>query len=128
MPTLNVATVLLDMRFADFVTVIRRTQLINQYGEVSIEDVPAYGVPVTITATDSNVLEREDGSQHMSRTHTVVSMFPFRGPAPGAQPDLVEFQGARFIIDKVEPYSRYGAGFTQARMTSILTIDPEATS
>lgn len=127
MPTLNVSSVLLDTRFADFVTVFRREQVVNDFGEVSTIETPVYGVPITITATESNVLEREDASQYQSRTHTVISVYPFRGVAPNVQPDLVEFQGARFIIDKVEPYSRYGAGFVQARMTSILTVDPEPT-
>lgn len=128
MPTLDVSAALLCPEFTDFVTVRRRLEEVNEYGEVAISEQPIYGVPVVVTATESNELVRSDGSQYQARTHTVVSIFAFRGPSPKGQPDIVDFMGTTFLVDKVEPYSRYASGFVQARMTSTPHIDPAPSS
>lgn len=124
MPTLDVSEVLLCDEFTDFVCVHRRSECVNDFGEAHIGSETIRAVPVVITATESNTITRADSYQYQARTHTVVSVFSFRGPSPNGQPDLVEFMGTTFMIDVVEPYTRYGTGFVQARMTSIPSVDP----
>lgn len=124
MPTLDVTEALLCDEFTDYVSVLRRTESVNEFGEVTITPVTYRAIPVVITSTESNTLVRSESAQYQPRTHTIVSVFGFRGPSPaGGQPDLVEYMGTQFMIDVVEPYSRYGPGFVQARMTSVIRVD-----
>lgn len=119
MPSLDVTDVLLSPEFQDFVTVIRRTQVVNDYGEVSTTDRAFENIGVVVTTVAPNDLQRGDAEQNQPRSFTIISGFRLQGPTVTTQPDLVIWLGDKYIIDHVEPYTRYGRGLVEAQMSSI---------
>lgn len=124
MPTLDVSDVLISPEFADVVTVYRRAENVNIYGEAVPSMQPIPNVWAVITSRDPNDLEREDASETQRRSYSIITRFQLQGPTPGKLPDYVKFQGSYHVITNVEPYNRYGGGLVEAVMTSVDYIDP----
>lgn len=119
MPTLDVSDVLMSPEFCDYVTVTRRAQTVNSFGEVGVTPTVYPNIPVVITTVPPEELRRGEDEQNEPRSFTIISMFRLQGPTVNNQPDIVTYLGDNYIIDWVEPYTRYGAGMIEARMSSI---------
>ena len=126
MAYLDVSDVLLDPTLTDVFTVTRRAETVNGFGE-SVTATSTYDGVVGVVCTASpNDLERLPEMDRMGRHLSVVTRFRLQGPAPGFKPDLIEWNGDAFVVEAVDPYPQYGAGFVQAIVGSIDSID-EAT-
>lgn len=122
MAFLDVSDVLLDPELTDTFTVVRRAESVNAQGRsvVAPENIDAFGV---ITVTGNNDLMRLPEEQRMGRHLSIVTKFRLRGPAPGFQPDALLWGGDTFVVQAIDPYPQYGAGFVQAICGSMDAID-----
>lgn len=123
MPFLDVSEILFDPVLAQSVTVYRRTETINTYGESVVTPVPHTGVIGVITSASPNDLQRLDDNQRMGRNMCFVTNFRLQGPSPGKQADLVLWAGDLFVVKWLDPYPLYGAGFVQCIIGSIDHVD-----
>lgn len=126
MPDLDVSDVLLDPVLASRFTVNRRTETMAGNGRPVVTLKSIQNVVGIITSASPDDLERLDDHQRMGRNLVVVTKFRLIGPAPGKQPDTIEWQGNTFIVKEIDPYSQYGQGFIQAIVGSIDSIDQAA--
>lgn len=128
MPFLDVSSVLLDPQFADTYSVTRREQTVGNDGLVATSNTTVNNIVGVFTMASPNDLERLDDHQRMGRVMSLITQYRLRGPSlTGSkqwQPDIITFLGDTFVVSTVEPYTRYGAGFVQAIITSIDAIDP----
>lgn len=125
MPDIDVASeVVLDGTIAgDSFTVIRRRSWTDSDGFEQSDDVRIPRVLGSVYPTGNNSLGREDSFQAPTKTVTVVTKFLLRQSAKDIdgvnwQPDLIEWQGDRFIVTDVNDFSRYGPGFVEAVCTT----------
>ena len=114
MVQLDVTEVLVDPSLADTFQVWRRKETVSGYGRSSTSVLVLDAVGVITAATEDD-LDRADDRQTMQRSIIVVSKFPLRGPAPGYQPDLILWNGDYYVVEKIDPYVRFGPGFVQAQ-------------
>ncbi len=111
MPFIDVTDVLTDPDFADEITVRRRAETINGYGEADRTVTTISGVSAVVTVGSQKPLERNADGQVQPNTITVHSMFRLLDARVGQQPDVVTYNGQEFTVKKVFDWSRYGAGF-----------------
>lgn len=128
MPTLDVSDLLDDPDIAgDTFEVIRRIETVTQQGRTGITEV-SQGMQVgAVYPTGSNSLSRQDAFQNGAKSISVVTTFRLRMAAQEGgvqfQPDIVVWEGDRYIVRELDDYSNYGAGFVRAGCTSIDFID-----
>src|SRR5208282_4171240 len=119
MPFINVAPLLLDSYIAgEQFTVYRRTEAVNSYGE-AITGVQVLNGVGQIAPTSPNNIIRSPGFTSQEKSITVITTFPLTGAGQDAsnnsyQPDLVLWKNNLYIANKVEDYTKYGAGFVSA--------------
>ena len=114
-----------DTDITDQFTVMRRVQTIDSTtgrSGISVEGT-FENVDGVVTISNPDDLERLDDSQRMGRNITIVTSFMLRGPAPGYQPDIVQWQGDNYLVKAVDPYPHAGDGFVQAIAGSVDSID-----
>jgi galactose-6-phosphate isomerase len=122
MATLDVSDVPICAEFADTFQVLRRIEVVDGSGR-SITTTEVIATPLgTIYPTGDNGLTREAEYEAGHKSLTIVTPYRLQGPAPGFQPDLIEYRGNEFVITDIEDYSQYGAGFVVAQATSIEAI------
>ncbi len=130
MAYLDVSEALTDPMLSDLFNVIRRPETIVK-GRSTVNPVTIPNVSGVVAAAHGNDLDRLDDNQRMGRNLTIVTRFRLRGPTPGYQPDLIVWKGDQYLVKLVDPYPQYGAGFVQAIVGSVDSIDqpvPEAAS
>lgn len=127
MPFLDVSNVVLDPMFASAVSVLRRREVVTTKGRVTVSTTTFPRVVGVLTMASPNDLKRLDDQQRTLRTISFVTKFPLRATAKGYQPDLIQWFGDNFIVQLLEPYPRFGAGFYQAIATSIDSQDEPMT-
>lgn len=112
-PMMDFSECVLDPMLADTFAVNRRTEIIDDFGQVNMTTRTTYNVPGIVTAAGPNDLERLDDNQRMGRHLVIVTAFRLRGPAPGYQPDTIAWRGDTFVVKTVDPYPQFGSGFVQ---------------
>jgi galactose-6-phosphate isomerase len=127
MPWLDFSDVLLDPAIAgETFSVIRRQQVVDNYGTVTTTNTTLSGTG-SITPTGDNSLVREEAYQTSAKTIKVITNFRLYGPeqigGTTYQPDLVAWHGDNFIVKSINDYSSYGAGFLEAECASIDFVD-----
>jgi hypothetical protein len=126
--TLDVSDAITAEEFAVTITVIRRAEVIDSKGRVSTVDQTFNNVSAVVTADAPSDLDRGQDYQTYSRSITIVTQFPLQGVTSGAQPDFIQWQGSKFIVKHVDLYPHFGAGFFQAKASSVLHQDSAATT
>jgi len=129
MPGIDVSYVLRDQMIAgERFQVVRRQETVNSLGISTVKEItlPALG---SITPTGDNSLVRAEGYQQQAKTIRVITNFRLRGATIGQnganyQPDIVLWNGSRFVVRTVDDYSQYGAGMIVAECSSIELTDP----
>lgn len=124
MPALDVSFMLDDPMFSDDFTVTRRTDTVGANGRTVIVGSLIPDLSGVITQQDPADLMRGDDGQVMPRVIFVASKFRFRGPAPGYQPDVINWDGGQYVVKHVLPYCRFGEGFVEVIAESMTIIDP----
>lgn len=135
MADLDVTDLFLDPDFAMTVTVQRRLETVGGGGRSALtvttfDDVVAYVVPVD-TRIGGNALERGTDEQHRGAALQIITTFRLRGPsqdgADAYQPDVVIYNGDPYIVDVVNDFSKWGAGFIRAELSSMDSVDAPPT-
>lgn len=129
-PWLDVSDVLLSPEFNDTeLWCTRRAETVNGFGEGSVSSVVTKFSGV-VTTPGPNELVRGSDETHFNDTITVITKFRLRSASSEAgqnyQPDIVLYDGDYYLVDKVDDYNRYGAGFIEAQCT-LTDYIPKAT-
>lgn len=124
MPMLDVSSVLLDPLFAEPFTVIQRSEAIGDNGRagetpVSIPNVIGVWLPDRPAG-----LDRGPDSSMAPRGGSFITTFKLRQLGPGYKADQVQIGNILYTVTEVLPFSRFGAGFTEARLSSMNATDP----
>lgn len=114
---------LLDPELADTFNVVRRAETVDNFGEASVTETPYSNVIGVLRPTRPDDLQILPEGQRMGRHVTIVTNFRLQGPAPGYQPDEVQWGGDTFLVKEVLPYTRFGRGFIKAIAGSVDVID-----
>ena len=119
MPFIDVTDLLTDSFIAgENFTVYRRKENINPFGEsiVTVQIEQAVG---QISPTSPSNLVRDPAYSSQYKNLDVITTFRLIGAGQDIstqayQPDLVLWKGNFYIVNKVDDYTHYGAGFVQA--------------
>jgi hypothetical protein len=122
MPTHDVSEAF-DPSFLDTFTIIRRVQIISQFGRVRLVEKRFTGIGVVV-ASSPNDLQRVPEMQYMNKSITIYTQWKLQGPAPGMQPDEIIWHGSQFLVRSLDDYSGYGRGFITVICLSIDSVDP----
>ena len=129
-PQLDLSDVILDPLFADRFTVLRRAQTIGAGGKAQITTTLFPKVIGSVMPGPNNDLLREADQQHARKTLSIVTKFRVQGPSPGFTADAIQWPvtpaGAvpdLYVVTRVDPYSRFGAGFVQVEAESMVAED-----
>lgn len=123
MPDLDVSFVLDDPMFNDPFTVTRRTETPGPKGRPVIGSELIPDLSGVITAENPADLMRTPEGQMMPRRIFCASRFIMRGPSTGYQADIINWDGARYLVQAVLNYSRYGEGFCEVIAETMAAID-----
>lgn len=113
MPFLDVSDVLLDPDFCDRTLVCERNALSTDNsgrGVIKTEVTPFFGV---VTSDKGELLQRGAVGEHASDNILVITRFKLRDAGIDATADVVQWNGKRYTVTKVNDYSTYGIGFTE---------------
>jgi len=114
MPLLDMSDVLCSPEFCDLITVNRRTESVSvQTGLGSLSVVQFPNVVAVITIASPDDLKRFDASQIRGDAIWFATQFRVQASAQGQQPDQVVWDGVTYTVHKVQPYTRFGAGFVE---------------
>lgn len=128
MPDIDVSDLLNDPFAAELLTILRQKETVTQKGRESntyetITPQPVGVVQPKDTVIGGNEVTREDDKIYRGAALIIHTQFRLRGPAPGYQPDVIVWQGDRYVITLVNNFSRYGAGFIYAEAASQESLD-----
>ena len=135
MPALDVSFLLSDPDLCEAFTVIRRTQVVGQDGCASANETTMQAVgsiQPKDTAIGGNVIEQSPDGAYRAAALTVHTAFRLRSVTQTTDgttwlPDIVLFDGGRYLVELVNDYGHYGQGFVQADLGSIdvLQVPPQ---
>lgn len=124
MAYLDVSDAILDPMLASRFTVRRRSEAVDGFGISRQTFQRIQNIVGVVCDASPGDLRRLPEDQWMARHISVVTRYRLIGPAPGMQPDVIEWQGSDYVVKLLGPYAQFGAGFVQAIAGSMTTIDP----
>lgn len=130
MPNLDVSDLLLDPDFAEELTIFRRAMTVGSNGRstlasVEVEPKP-WGVVLPVdTAVGGNSMTRSSDAQYRGSAWVIYTQHRLQGPSddPDRYPDVVMIEGDPYVVTIVNAYSKFGAGFMKAEVSSMAAID-----
>lgn len=132
MPTLDVSEALTCPELADRICVWRRPEVVTDKGRTSTAgEEPIRNVVAVVCMAGPDDLERLPEEERMGRVISVVTRFRLRGPAKDLrnqayQPDVLDWNGDRYVVSWIDPYNRYGSGFIQALAVATAAVQRPA--
>lgn len=123
MPDIELLEVLLDPEIAgERFAVLRRQEAVSSHGR-SVLTPANHSAIGAVTPTGDNSLVREQAYTSQANSIRVVTQFRLRGAGKDGQgrlfqPDLVFWNNTYYIVQSVNDYSQYGAGFIEAECTA----------
>lgn len=113
MPLLDPSDVLLDPDFWDTLICTRSTQTVDETGVASVAQTTKTFRGV-VTSDRGLIMERMAAGEYVVGSISVVSRFLLRDNGAGVTADIVTWNNKQYTVVRVNDYSRYGLGFTQA--------------
>ena len=115
MPFLDVSDILSDPDVVDTTLVCRRNRQGRDDDGFST-DIPAEDIPFSGVVTVDRSLEarRMEAGQTIGGAILIVTRFRLTQGNEDYDADVVTYQGRRYRVTFVDPYTAYGAGFIQA--------------
>lgn len=117
MALIDVAFLLEDVDFTDVVTLIKRTQTINSFGEMVLVETPQDIIAVVQEpGSNPDILLRFKDSANLAGGIFVY----YKGAlqvenGPDTYCDVIFWRGSRYLVKAIdETYLNYGQGFTKA--------------
>lgn len=123
MPDLDVSPALTSNMLVDDFLVLRRAQGVSGYGRAQISTAATFPTFGVVVASSPDNLDRGTDHQEMMKTIGITTQFRLRGPAPGYQPDLIQYRGVTYVVTSVGDYSAFLDGFVVATAQSINSVD-----
>jgi hypothetical protein len=133
MPFLDPSILLLDPQLSESFDVIVRVQQVSELGIVSIASTLVQGVGGSVQPAKPNELKRFDDNERGNRAITIytnhrlndAARAPTGNPPTQRQPDHILWEGDRYLVREVKPWTHYGAGWVKVLATSIDSIEAE---
>ena len=122
-PMLDFSVVLCDPMLTDDFAVIRRPDTVGADGRAAPGADRIASLWGVVTQGDPADLMRAENGQYVPRTIMVATQFRLQGAVAGYQPDIIEWGGTQYLVKRVYPYSRFGAGFWEAVAESMSAMD-----
>lgn len=118
MALLSVSELFSDPDFVDPVTIYRKTQTINEYGEGVYTEVKIE--TVASVQWGGVVFNKHERGTHFDRDIVFYCRIPLYAMDSGSYCDEIEFSGRRYMVTEVtETAENFGGGFTVAKATLI---------
>ena len=117
MALIDVSFLLIDPDFTDIITRIRRTQIINNYGEMILTEIPEEIIASVQSGNGTvNTLERfKEGAIVEDHIDVYYQGELFTENGPGTYCDIILWRGSRYQVKTIEEtFLNYGVGFTKA--------------
>ncbi len=121
-----------DGSFLDPLTIDRQLQVVDNFGGVSVtlqRVSPApYGVIVPKDSViGGNFVLREADMEYRGAALVVFTQFRLRSASKDSAnpylPDIVYFNGDPYLVGLINDFSIWGAGFIQAELSSMASVD-----
>lgn len=133
MPMLDVRVALTNPYTLDTFSVSRRQETVNSFGESTQAPTLFNGINGVVYPEGDENLDRRDAPQLQAKTIVVITRFALRGASvdgAGAswQPDVIVWSGSNYVVDRVEDYSRYAAGFIKVSASLLDSTAPPPTT
>lgn len=129
MAQLDMSQVLTNPVFLTKFSVTRQNQVVNNWGETKIETELIPIVRGVVYPEGPNGLARRPEAQTNAKTIVIFTRFALRGASISAntdssyQPDIVVWNGVKYLVAEVEDYSNYARGFMKVRAASTQEMD-----
>ena len=128
MPFLDPSVMLLDPEFTTRFAVVQRAQNVDVNGTVSTADTIKPNILGVVLPTTPAELKRYKDKEFGQRTLKVITQFRLNSAAVThagvqRQPDHILYQGDRFIVVDLKPFTQYGPGWVLALVTSIDSVE-----
>lgn len=122
MPLLDVSQVINDPDFCSLVTITRRKQITNDYGEPETQEHKFNRVSGVLINTTNSIV-REDSGQYAIKGLSFYTTFRIIGvnnntAGEAYAPDILTWHNNNYLVGDVLDYSMFGAGFVVARLES----------
>lgn len=124
MPTLDVSFVCNDPALSETFTVERRPEVIGADGRTHVNKQVIPNIRGVVTQDDPSDMTRSESGQMLPRVISINSTFQFREATVGFQPDRVMWNGGRYLVKKIYPYSHFGRGHSRVTLESTDATDP----
>ncbi len=125
---LDVTDVILDQDLGtEFISVIRRPIVMVKGRATVPAPVRTDNVAAVVNSGVSELMRAQD-QQNMPNKVSVHTLFRLQGPAKDSagdqfQPDIILWRGDYYVVNSLDDYSKYGAGFVRADCSSVDSID-----
>jgi len=113
MPFLDVSDVLTDPDFCDNTLVCERNAIITNSSGRGVTNTEFTRFSGVVTSDKGELLQRGAVGEHATDNISVITRFKLRDAGAGATADIVQWNGKRYTVTKVNDYSTYGIGFTE---------------
>jgi galactose-6-phosphate isomerase len=123
MADLDVTALLSDPDFTDLFAVTRRAETLDSKGRVVALRKSYPNVIGVVTPNDPSDLDRAADYDSQTKSLTVITQFQLRPATTGFKPDIVEWNGDRYLVRHVSQFSHFGAGFVEAECSSMDRMD-----
>lgn len=115
MALIDVGFLLVDPDFIDKVTLIKRSSIINVYGEMSLIETATEIFASVQNSKGGEKLDRFVDSARLSDDIEVFYKGVLQAESPGGYADIILWKGKRYQVKLVaEDYINFGEGFTKA--------------
>jgi len=126
MALISVHEILNDPDFTDHFKVVRRKEIINNFGESKVI-TSVYPQVIGVVTVSDNELHRDQKFDITAFAISVISNFPLRGESifngQSFKPDVVQWRGSNFVVMSINPYPQFGPGFYETICHSIEAVD-----
>lgn len=123
MALIDVTQILTDPDLVDTFSVLRRAQVTDSKGRVSLTTQTFNKVIGVVTSISPNSLDRQTDYQTFGRGISIVTKFRLQGEVTGFQPDIVVWRGDNFVVKAIDNYPQMGPGFFQVECSSQDKVD-----
>lgn len=111
MALIDVSELMLDPDFISSFNIVRRTPTVNSFGENSLAEVLIQNVKGSVQAVGKETAERLPEGINLKDFITIFTKTPVRADAVNGYPDVIIWEGLRYQVYQVLPWSNFGAGW-----------------
>lgn len=116
---LDMSVALTNPYTADTITVYRRQEVVNNFGESELSVTAYANVVAVVTASAPTTLDRRPDLQVSPKSIDVVTAFRLYSESESTaqaeyQPDIITWHGNNYIVKSLADFSSFGPGYVSA--------------